>query len=212
VPQKSNIIPLRFDLPGIKKLLLPRSGDTDLLDTSAAPARALLGPPTETAVAEKRSSLVDFLNQVTLFEDLSRWDIRRLARIVHERDYHDGEYIFQEGKPGAALFVLRRGMVEVVRRGSSGTEVPLAILEPPASFEESAVMGTESARWFSARARGPVSLLALGKSDLDALIANFPLLANKVLMRLAGTMAIRLHMLLDAQYLIESEKHQETDQ
>jgi Cyclic nucleotide-binding domain len=145
VPQKSNIIPLRFNLPGIKKLLLPRSADTDLLDTSAAPARALFGPPTETAVAEKRSSLVDFLKQVTLFEDLSRWDLRRLARIVHERDYHDGEYIFQEGKPGAALFVLRRGMVEVVRRGSSGTEVPLAILEPPASFEESAAMGTESA-------------------------------------------------------------------
>jgi hypothetical protein len=88
VPQKSNIIPLRFNLPGIKKLLLPQSADTDLLDTAAAPARAQFGPPTETAVAEKRSSLVDFLKQVTLFEDLSRWDLRRLARIVHERDYH----------------------------------------------------------------------------------------------------------------------------
>src|SRR5205807_3216423 len=41
VPQKSNIIPLRFKLPGIKKLLLPRPADTDSLDTSAAPARAL---------------------------------------------------------------------------------------------------------------------------------------------------------------------------
>jgi hypothetical protein len=49
------------------------------LDTSTAPARALFGPPTETAVAEKRSSLVDFLKQVTLFEDLSRWDLGRLA-------------------------------------------------------------------------------------------------------------------------------------
>jgi len=202
----------RFNLPGIKKLLLRRRADTDSLDTSSAPARALFGPPPETAVAEQRSSLVDFLKQVTLFEDLSRWDLRRLARIVHERDYHDGEYIFQEGKPGTALFVLRRGLVEVVRRGSSGTEVPLAILEPPASFEESAAMGMESVRWFSARARGPVSLLALGKSDLDALSLNFPLLANKLLMRLAGIMAIRLQMLLDAQYLKEPEEHRETDQ
>ena len=212
VPQKSNIIPLRFNLPGIKKLLLPRLAETDSLETSAVPARVLFGPPPETAVAEKRSGLVDFLKQVILFEDLSRWDLRRLARIVHERDYRDGEYICQEGKPGSALFDLRRGMVEVVRRGSSGTEVPLAMLEPPAIFDESAAMGTESVRWFSARARGPVSLLALGKSDLDELSVNFPLLANKVLMRLAGTMAIRLQMLLDAQYLIESEKHQETDQ
>src|SRR5213593_3293515 len=202
----------KFNLPGIKKLLLRRPADTDSLDTSAAPARALFGPPPETAVAEKRGSLVDFLKQVTLFEDLGRRDLLRLARIVHERDYHDGEYIFQEGKPGATFFVLRRGLIEVVREGSSGTEVPLAMLEPPASFEESAAMGAESVRWFSARARGPVSLLTLGKSDLDALSVNFPLLANKVLMRLAGIMAIRFRMLLGAQYLKESEEHQETDQ
>jgi CRP-like cAMP-binding protein len=202
----------KFNLPGIKKLLLPRLADRDSLDTSAVPARALFGPPPGTAVTEKRSGLVDFLKQVSLFEDLSRWDLRRLARIVHERDYHDGEYICREGEPGATLFVLRRGLVEIVRRGSSGTEVPLAMLEPPVSFEESAALGTDSVRWFSARARGPVSLLALGKSDLDALSVNFPLQANKVLMRLAGLMAIRLQMLFDAQYLKEPEEHQETDQ
>ncbi len=201
----------KFNLPGIKKLLLPRPAVTELLDASADSARALFGPPPETA-GERRRSLVDFLKQVTLFEDLGRWDLRRLARIVHERDYRDGEYICQEGKPGAALFVLRRGLVEIVRRGRNGKEVPLATLEPPASFEESAAMGTESIRWFSARARGPVSLLALGKSDLDALSVNFPLLANKVLMRLAGIMATRLEMLLDAQYLKESAEHQEADQ
>ena len=72
-------------------------------------------------------------------------------------------------------------------------------------------MGTESVRWFSARARGPVSLLALGKSDLEALSVNFPLLANKILMRLAGIMAIRLQMLVDATYLKESGEHQEAD-
>jgi CRP/FNR family transcriptional regulator, cyclic AMP receptor protein len=199
----------RFTLPGIKAVLLPRSADTASSDTSAVPARAVFGPLPETAGAEKRHSLVDFLKQVTLFEDLSRRDLRRLARIVHERDYHDGEYICQEGQPGAALFVVRRGLVEVVRRGSSSTEVPLAMLEPPGSFEESAAMGTESVRWFSARARGPVSLLALGKSDLDALSVNFPPLANKVLMKLAGIMAIRFQILLDAQYLKESGEHPE---
>jgi CRP/FNR family transcriptional regulator, cyclic AMP receptor protein len=202
----------RVNLPGIKKLLLRRPADTHSLDGSAVPARALFGPPPVTAAAESPRSLVDFLKQVTLFEDLGRWDRRRLVRIVHERQYGDGEYISEEGKPGAALFVLRRGLVDIVRRGNNGKEVPLATLEPPASFEESAAMGTRSIRWFSARARGPVSLLALGRSDLDALSVNFPLVANKVLMRLADIMAIRLQMLLDAQYLEESEQHQEPDQ
>jgi CRP-like cAMP-binding protein len=200
-----------FNLLGIKNLLLPRPTDTDSMDASAVSARALFGPPPETTAAESRRSLVDFLKRVTLFEDLGRWELRRLARIVHERNYRDGEYIFEEGKPGAALFVLRRGLVEFVRRGSKGTEVPRVVLEPPASFEESAAMGTESVRWFSARARGPVSVLALGKADLDALSVNLPLPANKVLMRLAGIMAIRLQILLETQYPKESEEQQEAE-
>ena len=73
----------------------------------------------------------------------------RVARIVHERDYADGEPICEEGRPGASLFVVRRGVVEVVRRGAGGQEVPLALLEPPASFEEAAAIGTGVIRWFS---------------------------------------------------------------
>ena len=84
-------------------------------------------------------------------------------------------------------------------RRAGAQEVPLALLEPPASFEESAALGTGGIRWFSVRARGPVSLLALGKSDLDALTVNFPVLANKVLIKLAGLMAMRLQILIDAE-------------
>jgi hypothetical protein len=48
-------------------------------------------------------------------------------------------------------------------------------------------------------------LLALGKTDLDDLILNFPPLANKVLIKLAGIMAARLQMLIDAEIQRESE-------
>jgi CRP-like cAMP-binding protein len=117
--------------------------------------------------------------------------------------------VCEEGRPAAALFVVRQGVVEVVRQGADAQEVPLAVLEPPASFEEAAAIGVGVIRWFSVRARGPVSLLALGKSDLDALILNFPVVANKVLIRLAEIMAIRLQMLIDAEGLREPTKHQE---
>ena len=200
-----------FNLPGIKRLFLPRRQATDSLDASAVSARALFGPPPETTAAERHRSLGDFLKQVTLFENLDRWELRRLARIVHERDYRDGEYVVEQGKPGAALFVLRRGLVEVVPRGSKGQEVPIATLEPPACFEEAAATGTEWVHLFSARARGPVSVVALGKADLDALSVNFPLAANKVLMRLAGVMAMRLQILLETQYLNEPEEPLEAE-
>ena len=192
---------------GLKELLLPLRPTSGSAAMAKIRARALLQAP-ESALT-KGGTLVDFLGQVSLFEDLTRRDLARVARIVHERDYSDGEYICEEGKPGAALFVVRRGVVEVVRRSASAPEVPLALLEPPASFEESAALATGAIRWFSVRARGPVSLLALGKSDLDALILNFPVLANKVLVRLAAIMAIRLQMLIDDEILRESEGHGE---
>jgi CRP/FNR family cyclic AMP-dependent transcriptional regulator len=197
---------MKLTLPGIKELLLPSRATRGLADMAAIWARALFQAP-DNAMTPRRS-LVEFLAQVSLFGDLGRRDLARVARIVHERDYSDGEYICEAGKPGAALFVVRRGLVEVVRH-AGGEEAPLALLEPPASFEESAALGTGVIRWFSVRARGPVSLLALGKSDLDALMLNFPVLANKILFRLAGIMAARLQMLIDAEGLRSSEEHHE---
>jgi CRP/FNR family transcriptional regulator, cyclic AMP receptor protein len=198
---------MKLTLPGLKELFLPSRATRSSADIAAIGARALFEAP-DNAVTPRRS-LVEFLAQVSLFEDLGRRDLARVARIVHERDYSDGEYVCEAGKPGAALFVVRRGLVEVVRHNAGGEEVPLALLEPPASFEESAALGTGVIRWFSVRARGPVSLLALGKSDLDALILNFPVLANKILLRLAGIMAARLQMLIDAEGLRSSEEHHE---
>jgi len=198
---------MKLTLPGLKELFLPSRATRSSADIAAIGARALFEAP-DNAVTPRRS-LVEFLAQVSLFEDLGRRDLARVARIVHERDYSDGEYVCEAGKPGAALFVVRRGLVEVVRHNAGGEEVPLALLEPPASFEESAALGTGVIRWFSVRARGPVSLLALGKSDLDALILDFPVLANKILLRLAGIMAARLQMLIDAEGLRSSEEHHE---
>ena len=196
----------RLTFPGLKKLLLSGWAKTGSPGVAEIRARALFRMP-ETSLSARHHSLVEFLGQVSLFEGLGRRDRVRLASILHERDYADGEYICEEGRPGAALFVVRRGIVEVVRRGG-GQEVPVALLEPPASFEEAAAIGTGVIRWFSVRARGPVSLLALGKTDLDALIVNFPVLANKVLIRLAGIMAGRLQMLIDGEILLTEPDEQ----
>ena len=191
---------MKTRLTGLRELLLPRRPNSGSAAIAAVRARALVRPP-ESAMTERGRSLVEFLRQVSLFEDLGRRELGHLARILHERHYADGEYICEEGRPSVVLFV--------VRRGAAAKDVPLALLEPPASFEESAAIGTGVIRWFSVRARGPVSLLALGKSDLDALTVNFPVLANKVLIRLAGLMAMRLQILIDAETVKTSDEPDE---
>lgn len=190
-------------IAGVKEILLKWHKHADLLDTPD-PARALYGPPPETAARERGRDLVDFFKQVPLFEDLSQGDLRRLARILHKRTYRDGEYIFEEGKPGTAMYIIRGGLVEIVKRRRNGEEVALVTLEPPAALvEELAAVGEDVVHWTSARARGPVSLVAIGRPDLDALGRNFPFLANKILKKLAYIIAMRLQMVLEAEYFNE---------
>ena len=191
--------------PGLKKILFPLKKARDFLDTSG-PGRVMFGTASETATGGRGRDLVDFLKQVSLFADLARGDLRQLARIVHERVYQDGEIIFEQGTPGAALYLLRGGTVEIVRKRRNGEEIPLAMLEPPASFEELAAVGVEVVHWASARARGPVTLVAIGRSDLDALSSNFPRLAIKILRKLGQIIAVQLQMLLEAEQFNEGSK------
>lgn len=183
---------------GLKKFLPPWRKEAE-----SVVAQAAFGPLPTASASKRRRDLVEFLSQVSLFEELDRSELARLARSAHERTYHDGEYVYEQGKPGAALFLVRSGVVEIRRRRRGGEEVPILTLEPPASFSEQAAMGSDAVRWTSAVARGPTSLVALGSSDLEALGRRFPLLANKVLRKLAQITALRLQMLVDAQFLAE---------
>ena len=188
--------------PGLKKILFPLQKARDFMDT-LGPARVMFGPASKTAAGEMGRDLADFLKQVSLFADLAQGDLRQIARIVHQRAYQDGEIIFEQGTPGAALYLLRSGTVELVRKRRNGEEVSLAMLEPPGSFEELAAVGGEVVHWASARARGPVSLVGIGHSDLVTLSHNFPRQAVKVLRKLAQLIAVQLQTLLEAEHFNE---------
>jgi hypothetical protein len=194
-----------FSLRGLKKILLPRHGETDSSDAERASTLAAFGPLPGMTEGKRSGGLVDFLGQVTLFEEFSRTELLRLARSAHERSYRDGESIYAQGTPGAALFLVRKGVVEILQRKRNGEEVSVLMLEPPASFAEQAALGADVVRWTSARAHGPVSLVALGSSDLDTLGRTFPLLAYKILRKLAQIMAARLQLLLEAEFFGEEE-------
>lgn len=185
----------RFKLIGIKKILLTPAKRLDLTRTGG-PTRALFGLLPRTSDKDTGHDLAEFLKSVQLFEGVGAGDFRRLARLVHERSYRDGEYMFEQGKPCSAMFVIRAGAVELVRRGQNG-EVHLATLEPPASLAESELLAADAVHWCSARARGPVSVVAFGRSDVEALSHNFPLLANKLLAKLAQITALRLQTLVE---------------
>ena len=101
--------------PGLKKIRFPLQEAWEFLDTSG-PARVMFGPTPERATGKKSGDLVDFRKQVNLFKSLPHGDLKQPARILHERIYRDGESSLEQGTPGAALCLLRGGMVEIMRK------------------------------------------------------------------------------------------------
>src|SRR5437868_15292415 len=56
---------------------------------------------------------IQFLKTVPFFDRLSNRQIKRVSDIMFERKYDANESIFEEGQPGAALFLILDGKVAV---------------------------------------------------------------------------------------------------
>src|ERR1700675_2435666 len=97
----------------------------------------------ETLKRWKRSSpeldRIQFLKTVPFFNELSNWQLKKVSEIVFERTYEPGEMIFEQGQPGAAIFLIMDGQVSVeIIKEKSVTN--LATLEKGAFFGEMALL------------------------------------------------------------------------
>ncbi|HMC25428.1 MAG TPA: cyclic nucleotide-binding domain-containing protein, partial [Candidatus Udaeobacter sp.] len=90
----------------------------------------------ETLGRWKRSSpeldRIQFLKTVPFFDRLSNRQLKTASDVMFERNYDTDESIFQEGQPGAALFLILDGKIaiEIFRE----TSTRLAVLERGAFF------------------------------------------------------------------------------
>jgi len=150
----------------------------------------------ETLERWKRSSpeldRIQFLKTVPFFDQLSNRQLKSVSDITFERTYDTDELIFEEGQPGAALFLILDGKVAVeVFRETSTTR--LAVLEKGAFFGEMALLD-ETPRSATARALERTRTLALYRNDLLGLVQRDPKTACQVYRSLAGTIADRLRL------------------
>jgi len=92
----------------------------------------------ETLERWKRSSpeldRIKFLKTVPFFNELLDRQLKAVSGILFERRYEIDELIFEEGQPGAALFLILDGKVAVEMCRQRNTTI-LAILEKGAFLE-----------------------------------------------------------------------------
>ena len=125
---------------------------------------------------------VDILRRADIFYDLSSAQLEMLASICEERVVKLGDMIFEENSPGDEMFVIARGVVEILvdpsivggpgakKRGS--TPVTIATLRIGQTFGE-VVLVAQGLRTASARcAETETQLLAIPRSQVHEVVRH----------------------------------------
>ena len=142
-------------------------------------------------LGKRKETLAETLQNIPLFQELSPKELKILDHAVHVRTYAPGEPVFVETEPGAGMYVIRSGRVDVMLQHRTENPLILAELESGDFFGEMALLG-DTARSASAVARERSELIGFFHPDLVEIINLHPNMGAKISLGLAKTLAERL--------------------
>jgi HEAT repeat protein len=109
-----------------------------------------------------------FLRKVSLFADLSPADLERVAQLVEERGYADGEVIAAEGEVGEELHIVVEGTIRVVQ-GREGSEREIVRRSSGDVVGEMSLIA-QAPRIASLIADGPVRTIRFGRHEFESML------------------------------------------
>ena len=133
-------------------------------------------------------NIYSVLAKIPIFEDLNKKELKSIERILHRRTYKSDEIIFNEGDPGAGMYIIENGKVNITLGKKHKL---LAVLSNGEFFGEMALL-SETPRTATATAVLETRMLGFFQSDLFGLLETNPRMGNKILHRLAQMIADRL--------------------
>lgn len=141
---------------------------------------------------ESEQSENEFLNDIPLFDSLKKSEIVRLERNLHLRHYKEGETVFSEGEPGAALYIIKKGFINIYKVHEEEKILLVRLL--PGNFFGELALFDESPRSATAIAAKETTLYALSQADLAQFSEKNPSIGFKISMRLGAILSQRLRM------------------
>jgi CRP-like cAMP-binding protein len=114
------------------------------------------------------------LRGLPLFADLADEQLDRLAAGTSEFDAPAGQALIERGRPGSGIFILERGRA-IVEAPEGQRE-----LEPGDVFGERALLEEDMTRTARVRAQTDVTCLAIGRREIERLIAEDERLADRL--------------------------------
>lgn len=129
-------------------------------------------------------SVIEALGRVSLFAELDRPTLERLASRVRARRFRRGEVLFHQGDPGDSLFIVASGAVKIVLPSEAGDEAILTTIRPGEFFGELALLDG-AARSATAIALEGTESFVLPRASFRELIDTDPGARDRLLAALA---------------------------
>ena len=126
------------------------------------------------------------LRLVPLFASLPNDELAALATGLVDRPIPTGTLLFREGDPGGRSFFILDGEVEIVKSLGTTEERLIAVRGPGSSLGEMELFSLEGhVRTASVRARSPLQVVEMSRTDFENLLRRQPALAFELVRTLS---------------------------
>lgn len=139
----------------------------------------------------EKTENIELMKDLPVFDSLTTGELIQIERVLHERHYGPGEVVFNEGEPGAGLYIIKKGAIEITKKIAGGDAIQLAIIPERSFFGELALLD-ETPRSASALALTQSTLYGFSKPDLEHLLERNQRLGVKIILNLSKLVTRRL--------------------
>lgn len=131
----------------------------------------------------------EYLLTIDIFRDLPPDDIAKIDRQTELRTCPRGRILYSQEDHAEALFLLKKGRIQLYRLTPAGKRLELATLEPGTFFGEMPLLG-ESLRHAYAEAAADSLLCVMSRGDVERLIRERPQVALRMMEVLGRRLAL----------------------
>jgi len=124
---------------------------------------------------------IESLKILPLFKELTPAEINNLAPLFFEKNYSKNSTLFVEGMSGEILYVIKKGAVQISKKGNGNDEVVLATLKEGEFLGEMSLIDNRP-RTATARVSDEAILLVMTKKAFNSLLEKYPDIALKVVL------------------------------
>lgn len=136
---------------------------------------------TKGSLSQHRPAMFPYLDQLPLFQKLSKADLKHLGEVCEIRRFSKRETLFEEGRPADSVWIIQRGWVYLVKRTPHGVPVTVFTVTPADVLCGYSAVAGGSSYYASAVAATETGAIRIPCADFTALLRHQPRFAERVL-------------------------------